>query len=38
MPRLDGVETLRRLAADGQSVRTIVFTAFDTDDRIIEAV
>jgi DNA-binding NarL/FixJ family response regulator len=38
MPRLDGVETLRRLAAAGQPIRTIVFTAFDTDDRIIEAV
>jgi DNA-binding NarL/FixJ family response regulator len=38
MPRLDGVETLRRLAAGGQAIRTIVFTAFDTDDRIVEAV
>jgi two-component system, NarL family, response regulator LiaR len=38
MPRLDGVETLRRLAADGRATPTIVFTAFDTDDRIVEAV
>jgi DNA-binding NarL/FixJ family response regulator len=38
MPRLDGVGTLRRLAAAGQRVRTIVFTAFDTDNRIVEAV
>jgi DNA-binding NarL/FixJ family response regulator len=38
MPRLDGVETLHRLAATGQPMRTIVFTAFDTDDRIVEAV
>jgi len=38
MPRLDGVETLRRLAVDGRSTPTIVFTAFDTDDRIVEAV
>jgi two-component system, NarL family, response regulator LiaR len=38
MPRLDGVETLQRLAASGQAIRTIVFTAFDTDDRIVEAV
>ena len=38
MPRLDGVETLRRLAADGRTTPTIVFTAFDTDDRIVEAV
>lgn len=38
MPGMDGVETLQRLAADGLAVRTIIFTAFDTDDRIIEAV
>ncbi|RIK38922.1 MAG: DNA-binding response regulator [Chloroflexi bacterium] len=38
MPRLDGVETLRRLAGEEQPVRTIVFTAFDTDDRIVEAI
>jgi NarL family two-component system response regulator LiaR len=38
MPRLDGVETLRQLAARAQAPRTIVFTAFDTDDRIIQAV
>ncbi|MEZ4859817.1 MAG: response regulator transcription factor [Caldilineaceae bacterium] len=38
MPEVDGVETLRRLAAQGSAVRTIIFTAFDTDDRIVEAV
>ncbi len=38
MPHLDGVETLRRLATAGRSTPTIVFTAFDTDDRIVEAV
>jgi DNA-binding NarL/FixJ family response regulator len=38
MPRLDGVETLRRLGTDAQAPRTIVFTAFDTDDRIVQAV
>lgn len=38
MPRVDGVETLRRLAVSGVTVRTIVFTAFDTDDRIVDAV
>jgi DNA-binding NarL/FixJ family response regulator len=38
MPRLDGVETLRQLATENQAVRTIIFTAFDTDDRIIEAI
>ncbi|NLF64126.1 MAG: response regulator transcription factor [Chloroflexi bacterium] len=38
MPRMDGVETLRRLRADHPDVRVIVFTAFDTDDRILAAV
>jgi len=38
MPQVDGVETLRRLAADKIAIQTIVFTAFDTDDRIIDAV
>ena len=38
MPILDGVATLHRLNKQAISIRTIVFTAFDTDDRIIEAV
>ena len=38
MPQGDGVETLRVLAQLGASVRVIIFTAFDTDDRIVEAV
>lgn len=38
MPRLDGVATLQRLVANGELPPTIVFTAFDTDDRIVEAV
>ena len=38
MPELDGVETLRRLSESGGDARAIVFTAFDTDDRIVEAV
>ncbi len=38
MPGMDGVQTLQQLAADGHPVRTIVFTAFDTDDRIVQAV
>lgn len=38
MPRLDGVETLRRLRAQDPAVRVIVFTAFDTDERILTAV
>lgn len=38
MPRLDGVATLQRLADQGELPPTIVFTAFDTDERIGEAV
>ena len=38
MPRLDGVGVLRALAASSARVRVIVFTVFDTDERIIAAV
>lgn len=38
MPDLDGVGVLRALQQDGQMVPAIIFTAFDTDDRIVEAV
>ncbi|MGZ3638100.1 MAG: response regulator [Ktedonobacterales bacterium] len=38
MPEMDGVETLRRLREAKSGVRVIVFTAFDTDDRILAAV
>lgn len=38
MPQLDGVGTLMQLRARGDQVRAIVFTAFDTDDRIVDAV
>lgn len=38
MPRLDGVATLQRLRTLALPIQTIVFTAFDTDDRIVEAV
>ena len=38
MPELDGVEVLRRLAQSNPEVRVIVFTAFDTDERILGAV
>lgn len=38
MPHLDGVQTLRRLHESGATVRVIVFTAFDTDERIVGAV
>ncbi len=38
MPELDGVEVLRQLRAQGSQARAIVFTAFDTDERILGAV
>lgn len=38
MPELDGVETLRRIRENDPEARVIVFTAFDTDDRIVTAV
>ena len=38
MPTMDGVEVLQRLRQSGSSARVIVFTAFDTDDRILAAV
>lgn len=39
MPVMDGVETIRRLRQQPQpGLRTIVFTAFDNDERIIPAI
>lgn len=38
MPELDGVETLERLREASPEVRAIVFTAFDTDERILSAM
>jgi len=38
MPGLDGVETLKRLREQHPAVRAIMFTAFDTDERILQAV
>lgn len=38
MPDLDGVEALAQLRTACPEVRALVFTAFDTDDRIIGAV
>lgn len=38
LPGLDGVAVLRRLREQGATTRTIAFTVFDTDDRIIGAV
>lgn len=38
MPKLDGVEALRQLQHRYPEIRVIVFTAFDTDERILSAV
>lgn len=38
MPEMDGVEALARLRAASPAVRALVFTAFDTDERILSAV
>jgi len=38
MPLMDGLETMRRLRELCPNVRVLVFTAFDTDDRIVGAV
>jgi DNA-binding NarL/FixJ family response regulator len=38
MPEMDGVEALRRLREADPGIRVIVFTAFDTDERIWGAV
>jgi DNA-binding NarL/FixJ family response regulator len=38
MPEMDGVEALRRLREIGSPTRALVFTAFDTDERIVGAV
>ena len=38
MPEVDGVEALRRMRTIDPDVRAVAFTAFDTDERIVEAV
>jgi len=38
MPEMDGVQVLQELQEKKNAVRTIVFTAFDTDERILGAV
>ncbi len=38
MPNVDGVEALQRLQDAGSSAQTVVFTAYDTDDRILGAL
>jgi DNA-binding NarL/FixJ family response regulator len=38
MPNVDGVEALQRLQEANSSARTVVFTAYDTDERILGAL
>ncbi len=38
MPEMDGLEVLQHLRVDHPQVKAIVFTAFDTDERIVGAV
>lgn len=38
MPEMDGVEVIRQLADSSPKTRVIVFTAFDSDDRIMSAL
>jgi DNA-binding NarL/FixJ family response regulator len=38
MPEVDGVAALERLRDAGSEARTIVFTAYDTDERILSAL
>lgn len=38
MPGTDGVEAIRRIRSADQSAKVVVLTAYDTDDRIFQAV
>ena len=38
MPNVDGVEALQRLQKSGSTAQTVVFTAYDTDERILGAL
>ncbi|MFZ0547904.1 MAG: response regulator transcription factor [Candidatus Promineifilaceae bacterium] len=38
MPEMDGVAVLRALRQQDPNVKVIIFTAFDTDERIVDAV
>jgi DNA-binding NarL/FixJ family response regulator len=38
MPEMDGVEVIKRLRATRPEVKIVVFTAFDTDERILSAL
>jgi DNA-binding NarL/FixJ family response regulator len=38
MPEMDGVEALEKLRENGSEARVIVFTAYDTDERILSSL
>jgi len=38
MPNMDGVDVLRRINAETENTRVLVFTAYDSDERILAAV
>jgi len=38
MPRLNGLETLRRMAALGDSTKVLILTTFDLDEYVYEAL
>lgn len=38
MPVLDGIETIKKLMVKDNSIKILVLTVFDTDDRIISAI
>ncbi len=38
MPEMDGVETLRQMRQHAPQINAVVFTAFDTDERIVSAI
>jgi DNA-binding NarL/FixJ family response regulator len=38
MPRMDGVAALEKLQENGSEAHTIVFTAYDTDERILSSL
>jgi DNA-binding NarL/FixJ family response regulator len=38
MPRMDGIEATRRLAADGDGIRVLILTTFGLDDYVYDAL
>jgi DNA-binding NarL/FixJ family response regulator len=38
MPGTDGIDALRRLREAGSAARTVIFTAYDTDERVLGAL